>query len=127
MPFQHRFDLGRVVYEDAEGVPSKPLDEVDQADARADEPGATRYDQPKGPAGERSGRAEHRGHVRVAADDAVEGDDVGRFELGGPLYEVPVDVSHTVGVAPGLGFGTRGCQVGGRGVSVGAACRATAH
>jgi hypothetical protein len=56
--------------------------------------------------------------VGVAADHAVEGDDVGRLNLSGELGEVAMEVAGLSAPAKLVGLGLGGGEVGRRGIHV---------
>jgi hypothetical protein len=83
----------------AEGRPRQAELDVQQGHTDPAEPRVTRVDEAVPPTRQGRRSADESGHVRVAADDPVEGDKVGRVDLIRESDEVAGEVADAVGVA----------------------------
>ena len=104
---------------DAEGVARQPLPGVRQPDhAPATCPsGGIVIAEPA--ARSLRGPPDERVDIAIAADHAIEGDQVGRLDLRGERDEVPVPERHPIGEAAPLGLRAGRVEVRPRGVDVG--------
>ena len=100
-------------------------DERDRRNSRVHErhggsrqPRVTRVDEPVSTAGQAGRSADERRHVRVAADDPIEGDEVGRVDGFRDRHEVARDVTDPIGMALPLGLATGGREIRSRRVDV---------
>ena len=116
-----------VVEEEAEGVLAHAQHEVDELCYQPHEGVVPGDDEAQGPPGTRCCGVDQGGHVRIAADDPVEGDEVGGFGVGGQLHEVTLEVSDAIWKTAGLRLGARCGDVSRRRFGVCAARRPARH
>ncbi len=82
-----------------------------------------RQDQAQSPAGLVRRHADERLHVRVAADHAVERDQVGLRQIGRKRHGIALVVGHPAGQPTPVGLCPGGLEIGARGVHVDRRCR----
>ena len=101
-----------------EGRTRKPQLQVQDGHAQPAEPGVTRVDKSV-PGTCQARRSSDKGrHVRIAADDPVERDDIDRLDLVRERQEVAGKITDPVGVALPLGFLASDLDVGSRRIDV---------
>jgi len=101
----HGLDLGGAVDIRSKWRPRQPRPEVQDRDGDSSEIRVTWVDEAKSATRQGRRSTDERGHVRVAADDPVERDEVGGTDVIGVRDEVSGEVTDSVGVA--LPFGLR--------------------
>ncbi len=116
---QDRVHLCDGMDKDAERVAAEGLEEVDKADGKARVPDLTRIRHDKDVTASPGSRAEKRAEIGVAADDAVESDDVCSWQRGGYVGKVRLNESNLVGMAEARSFVLGSAEIGTGGIDVG--------
>src|SRR4029079_6508659 len=99
-----RFDGRGPMGVESEAAPEQPVRAVQRAAGYPDPPRVARVEETVPAEGVRRGEADEGLHVRVAADDAVEGDEVGRRERRAQLDEVPGEVGDPIAESRAVGL-----------------------
>ncbi len=91
---------------------------MSERDGGSRQPRVARVDQPVSATGQRGRSADERGHVGVAADDPIEGDEVDGVERRSDRHEIARDVADPIGMALPFGLATGGREIRSRCVDV---------
>jgi len=115
---EDRLDLGGAMDICAKGRPHQAETGVQERDPYPSEPRVTRVHEAIPATSQDRRSTDQGGHIRVAADDPVKRDQVGRVNVICERDEVAGEVVDAVGMTLPFGFGTRDRDVGARCVHV---------
>src|SRR5512142_2231872 len=106
------------MHEDTERVAAQGLNPVHQAHGKAGIPGLAGIRERKSLLTAPGRGGEKRAKIGIAADDTIEGDDIGGRQVRGNVGEIRLAELDAVRVAAAGGLALRGAQVGAGGIDV---------